>query len=115
MGRQRREVVERRAHVECRAARRIDKSEVDGDAARMVGADARVSDELRIGENLPEPPLRLDRAERIENAEPEAEGRGEGDGTAQRRGGVRVKLRLGTGIDRLAGEDRKSTRLNSSH
>src|SRR3546814_2091254 len=85
MVRQRREVVERRAHVECRAARRIDKSEVDGDAARMVGADARVGDELRIWENLPEPPLRLDRAERIENAEPEAEG------------------------------DRKSTRLNSSH
>src|SRR3546814_14404156 len=44
--RQRGEVVERRAHVERRAARRVGQREVDGDAPRMIGADARVGDEL---------------------------------------------------------------------
>jgi hypothetical protein len=98
------EVVERRAHVQRRAAGRLDQGHVDGDAARMTGSQARVGDELRVGKGIPQAPLRLHRAEGVENLQPEPERGGEIDRPLQGRRGVGVQLRLRPGIDLFTGD-----------
>ncbi len=97
--RQRREGVERRAHVELALA--VQQGEVDGNAARMRRATARIGQEFRIGPGIPQRPLRLDGAQGIEDAQPEPERPGERDRCGKLVGGFAMQPAFGIPVDRL--------------
>ena len=97
--RQRGEGVERRAHVELAIA--VQQGEVDGNAARMRRATARIGQELGVRPGLPQRPLRLDRPQGVEDAQPKPERPGKGDRRGELVGGFTMQPAFGIPVDRL--------------
>ncbi len=62
-------LVEAGAHFQLDVPLSIDQGEVDGDAARMGRAAAGIGHEFGIRQGVPQAPLRLGRAEGIEDLE----------------------------------------------
>src|SRR5690348_5831864 len=73
----------------------------------MRRAFARIGEEMGIGPEIPQRPLRLARPERVEDFEPETQRLGQIDRARECRRGVGVEIAARTGIDRLAREIRR--------
>ena len=96
-----REGVERRPHVELNAGG-IEQGEVDRDAARMGRAATRVGEEFGVGAGVPQRPLRFDRAQRVEYAQPAAQRLRKLDREAELLRGLAMQPAFGIPVDRPA-------------
>src|SRR5579864_762014 len=101
--RERREGIERRSHIEF-GTRGIDQRQVHRDPARVWRPAPGIGQELRIRPKFPELPLRLARAEGVEDLEAEPERPGEGHRLLEPRRRLGAEVATGAGIDRPAGK-----------
>ena len=69
----------------------------------MRRAAPRVGEEFGIGIDVPQLPLRLDRPQRVEDAQPQAQWPGESDRRLQLVGGLALQAAFGFPVHRLAG------------